>query len=71
MIHSGTSIEARGNLFIMRETESLTFDIPIEEYFSTMEALQDSAESLLQTNILSQETDFTLKTPGITLTILT
>ena len=55
----------------MRERESISFDIPIGTYFSIMEKLQDSAEGLLKTNELSQETELTLKTTGPTITVLT
>ena len=55
----------------MRERETISFNIPIGTYFSTMEKLQDSAEGLLKTNELSQETELTLKTTGPTITVLT
>jgi len=60
IIHSSTSIEERGTLYIQKETETISIPIDTKNFFTTLDSLSSSTETLLETNLFTIEKDFTV-----------
>ena len=72
-IHYGVSIEEAGTLRMLRERETITLKIQLEEYLTTLDSVQANeanVEDLLEPDTLEEEKAFTLQSGGLTLTIL-
>ena len=70
-IHFGVAIEESGTLRMMRERETITLKIPLDEYLNTLDSLQTNTDSLMESDKMEDERDFTIQTGGPTLTVLT
>jgi len=70
IIHSSTSIEERGTLYIQKETETISIPIDTKNFFTTLDSLSLSTETLLDTNLFTTEKDFTVNSEGLTLHVL-
>jgi len=70
IIHSSTSVEERGTLYMQKETETISIPIDTKNFFTTLDSLSSSTETLLDTNLFDTEKDFTVNSEGLTLHIL-
>ena len=70
IIHSSTSIEEMGMLYIQKETESLKIPIETSKFFTTLDSLVISTENLLDTNLFNSEKDYTISSDSINLHVL-
>ena len=70
IIHFSTSVEERGTLYMQKETETLSIPIDTKNFFTTLDSLSSSTETLLDTNLFHTEKDFMVNSEGLTLHIL-
>ena len=47
-IYFGVAVEESGTLRMMRERETITLKIPLDEYLNTLDSLQTNTDSLME-----------------------
>jgi len=53
-----------------KETETISIPINTKNFFTTLDSLSSSTETLLDTNLFDTEKDFTINSEGLTLHVI-